>query len=127
MIIYFMLLLEVFFLYLYVVVFYLAAILFNIKLETIAAWYTKESVEEMMRVDANPDVYKEKIVEVRKRAKRDIYAWSESFVHEHKRDPNKTERNDIAGYMFSAYSSVSVIFSATFILHRIIYFLFFFF
>lgn len=61
----------------------------------------------MLKPDADIEVYKERLVELRKRVKRDIYAWTKSFVNEFQRQPNKQERKDVAGAMFKAYSGVS--------------------
>jgi transcriptional regulator with AAA-type ATPase domain len=72
----------------------------------IAAKYTDENVEEMLKPDADVEKYKERLLELRKRVKRDIYAWTKSFVNEMQRQPNKQERKEVAGPMFKAYSGV---------------------
>jgi trehalose-6-phosphate synthase len=72
----------------------------------IAAKYTEESVDEMMKPDADTDAYKERMVELRKKVKRDIYAWTKSFVNEAQRQPSKQERKDLASAMFRAYTGV---------------------
>jgi trehalose-6-phosphate synthase len=72
----------------------------------IAAKYTEESVDEMMKPDADTEVYKERMVELRKKVKRDIYAWTKSFVNEAQRQPSKQERKDLASAMFRAYTGV---------------------
>lgn len=61
----------------------------------------------MLKPDADIEVFKERLLELRKRVKRDIYAWTKSFVNEFQRQPNKQERKDVAGAMFKAYSGVS--------------------
>jgi len=63
----------------------------------------------MLKADADVEVYKERLLELRKRVKRDIYAWTKSFVNEFQRQPNKQERKDVAGAMFKAYSGVRAI------------------
>ncbi len=80
----------------------------------IAGKYTDESVDEMLKPDADVEVYKERMLDVRKKVKRDIYAWTKSFVNEAQRQPNKQERKDIAGAMFKAYSGVSSFFPQAF-------------
>lgn len=65
-------------------------------------------MDEMLKNDtSNVEEYKERMLELRKRVKRDIYAWTKSFVNETQRQPTKAERKDIAGAMFKAYSGVS--------------------
>jgi len=71
---------------------------------TIAGRYTDASVDELLKPDADVEVFKERLLELRKRVKRDIYAWTKSFVNEFQRQPNKQERKDVAGAMFKAYS-----------------------
>ena len=63
-------------------------------------------MDELLKPDADVEVFKERLLELRKRVKRDIYAWTKSFVNEFQRQPNKQERKDVAGAMFKAYSGV---------------------
>ena len=60
----------------------------------------------MLKPDADAEVFKLRMLELRKRVKRDIYAWTKSFVNETQRQPNKQERKDVGGPMFKAYSGV---------------------
>lgn len=80
--------------------------LFYTLVGTIAGRYTDANVDEMLKPDADVEVFKERLLELRKRVKRDIYAWTKSFVNEFQRQPNKQERKDVAGAMFKAYSGV---------------------
>lgn len=73
---------------------------------TIAARYDDAMVDELLKPDADIEVFKERLLELRKRVKRDIYAWTKSFVNEFQRQPNKQERKDVGGAMFKAYSGV---------------------
>ena len=78
----------------------------------------------MLRPDPDVEVFKERLMELRKRVKRDIYAWTKSFVNEFQRQPNKTERKEVAGHMFRAYSGVSLLFAFCFLLFAFCFLLF---
>jgi hypothetical protein len=61
----------------------------------------------MLKADPDPEVYKERMIDLRKKVKRDIYSWTKSFVNENQRQPTKQERKDVAGNLFKAYVAVS--------------------
>jgi hypothetical protein len=61
----------------------------------------------MLKPDADADVFKERLLTLRRKVKRDIYAWSKSFVNENNRQPSKEDRKTVSGRMFRAYSGVS--------------------
>jgi len=72
--------------------------------ETILAKYTEKAVDAMLKPDADADVFKERLLTLRRKVKRDIYAWSKSFVNENNRQPSKEDRKTVSGPMFRAYS-----------------------
>lgn len=82
--------------------------LYPLNAALIVAKYTEATVDEMLKQgDTDTDSYKTRLLELRKKVKRDIYAWTKSFVNETQRQPTKQERKDLGGPMFRAYTSVS--------------------